>query len=256
MSISFCWQTWRPDSNCLLESIESVLALGVPPEHCHVWERKDKPLHGIMQEWLDKTGIKRGWSVYHNVKKFEDCYERLKVISLTGKRFKTDYVLRIDSDTVLCNAQRINEAVRDEVPAMSWSWPGVALAGCCSLQRTGVASEMLMLMQQWGRCITPGTTGDNIIAYLLERFFGGHRKHYFDPTGGFGKAWRYDDKHDDARRFASSFDFVTFGNRFLACECDGKAIPDCDAYDECAIAMAKFRGVLSTIEGREPFNLD
>ena len=155
------------------------------------------------------------------------CYR--EVIAATG----ADYVLKVDSDTIVVKTSRLRAAAADGVAAAGWVWGGWEFGGCCALISRRAANEVLRVATEEK---LPCRCPEDVTTARIAARVGDVRRWPYNEQGGFGAGYRYGitPLEEHARRF----DMVTFGNRHLL------AGSDCDRREKVALTMARFRRVL------------
>jgi len=234
--------SWSADAPCVLESAGRVLDSGVSADRvavAHCVDR-DKPLPEVTVNLLRRRGI--------NVIEHDYCHARsmegIRLLPVTLFRWaeiqKADYVVKVDSDTLVNRWDRVEKAVGDGVLAAAWAWPGTYWAGCCSLYSRR-ALKYLVCPKSYDRLQGYVTNEDRVIHYLLTREFGFDAIRYWwhDRSGGFARGWQYGKDPWTMEECAERFDVVTFGNRCrIPGGCKG------GKREEMARTMAKFRKAL------------
>jgi hypothetical protein len=144
-----------------------------------------------------------------------------------------DYVLKVDSDTIVVKTARLRAAAADGVAAAGWVWGGWEFGGCCALISRRAANEVLRVATEEN---LPCRCPEDVTTARIAARVGEVRRWPYNEQGGFGAGYRYGvtPLEEHARRF----DMVTFGNRHLL------AGSDCDRREKVALTMARFRRVL------------
>lgn len=145
-----------------------------------------------------------------------------------------DYVLKVDSDTVVRDASRIMRAAEDGVAAAAWTWHGWEFSGCCALISRSAVNHAVRLLANPPPWIGDRCPEDITIGRLAAEV-GEVRRFPYDPAGGFCAGYRYG--ATTFEEYARRFDVVTFGNRHLL---PGR---DCEKRERVALTMARFRRV-------------
>lgn len=251
--LSYCWQSWGPDANILLESIGAALDLGADPRACSVWEHNWKPFNAAARAWILDRGIHIEESTYEKNKSLDDFCERLRVMRETAGRADSEYVIRIDSDTVVGNAEQINKGIEDGIAIMGAAWVGSGIAGCASLHSVEALDLMLGLCKKFKHDLKGSMKGDELLDYIALRWFPSTtRRLWFNPDGGYLKGWQFN--RDDPAEYARSYNVVSFGKHLA---CGGiriiNSVKNCDRHEQVGIAMRKFRNELPSVLGRQPF---
>lgn len=160
------------------------------------------------------------------------CHRRALGVS------RADYVLEVDSDTIVRRTDRILIAASAGVAAAAATWPGCPFAGCCALiSRRAIhhAAKVLENPPAWigERCPEDATIG------RIAADVGEVRRFPYNAKGGFAAGYRYGET--TLEEYAKRFDVVTFGNRHL--------IPgrDCERRERVAITMSRFRRISSGV---------
>ena len=147
-----------------------------------------------------------------------DCFKGMlksyhKIFAATG----TTHVFKLDSDTLVQDAGRIREAIRDNVSAAASSNPDCHFYGCAMVVSRRLVYSIGSHIERWGGM--PGFANRD----LCEDLAFGHmsdvlnlgetRRWQYSPTGSYLAGWQFNPAKTDL--YKTCFDVVTFGNRHL-----------------------------------------
>lgn len=147
-----------------------------------------------------------------------DCFKGMlksyrKIFAATG----TTHVFKLDSDTLVQDAGRIREAIRDNVSAAASSNPDCHFYGCAMVVSRRLVYSIGSHIERWGGM--PGFANRD----LCEDLAFGHmsdvlnlgetRRWQYSPTGSYLAGWQFNPDKTDL--YKTCFDVVTFGNRYL-----------------------------------------
>lgn len=235
--------TFAGDGAAAMMAGKSAIAAGLGPVFIEI--DGAKPLTPEMRAAMKRQGFRVRETMFPRNKGIRgiDCYRGLLgSYSYALRDTGASHVLKLDSDTLVFRADRIKQAVADDVAAASMRTDGYRFYGCAMVLSSRLVSGIAAHVQRWKGI--PGhrnhdlsediATGD--MADLLD--IGEVRRWPFDPAGGYCAGWRYDDTPPEVYR--ERFDVVTFGNRHLL---TGK---DCERRDKVAETMARFTVATST----------
>lgn len=248
MTPTFVWLTCTNDGGSALQSILSVLNLGASPSDCHVVQTRDRELHEHHRRIIEDLGIEIITSSYRR-SDTKPCFKALfAVLCRIARDNNSDYIVQLDSDTLLTRLDSIQEAIEDNVPAMAGTWPTVPFAGCAWLCRAdalfAIAKEITGPM--WDD-IPWSMPDDTLTGQALDRVYGREniRRHSIRPSGGYVGSWHYRNEKRELCDLAA-FDVVTFGNRGLI-DWKGRALRDV-----VAETMLQFRKILISASSPTP----
>lgn len=170
MSLTFAWMTHRNDGGCLVQSVRSVLGLGVDPGACFVYEQIGREL---LPEHRDQVA---GWGVgirsgrYTRRDLYADYIGRLRAILETGG----EWIYNVDSDTVINSLGPVTEVMASEAVAAAAAWPGVPFSGCSSIFRASAGRVVLadLLEKNSLKLKDRGMASDTALCKMLEAHFG------------------------------------------------------------------------------------
>lgn len=147
-----------------------------------------------------------------------DCFKGMlksyrKIFAATGAA----HIFKLDSDTLVQDAGRIREAVRDNVSAAASSNPACHFYGCAMVVSRRLIYSIGSHIDRWGGM--PGFANRD----LCEDLAFGHmsdvldlgetRRWQYSPTGSYLAGWQFDPAKTEL--YKTCFDVVTFGNRHL-----------------------------------------
>ena len=138
--IKFVWTTYRWDAGCCLQSVKSVLDLGISPKQMVVYVQDSKPLLNKDEDEFRKLGVKLEIGQYAR----RDTL--LDVVSRFSYAANTDFELAwlLDSDVVVNDLSSAEEVLNGGYAAGACSWEGCEFSGCSMLIRPEVATQCIM----------------------------------------------------------------------------------------------------------------
>ena len=235
--------TFADDGAAAMMAGKTALAAGLGPVFMEV--DGAKPLTSEMRAAMKRQGFRVRETMFPRTKGIRgiDCYRGLLgSYSYAMRDTGASHVLKLDSDTLILRADRIKQAVADDVAAASMQTEDYRFYGCAMVLSFRLVHSIAAHVQRWkglpghrNRDVSEDlATGD--MADLLE--LGEVRRWQFDPAGGYCAGWQYDGK--PAAIYRERFDVVTFGNRHLLA---GK---ECERRDQVAATMAEFTAAASS----------
>lgn len=235
--------TYSLDGPCAIEAAGALRDSGFA--RVFVFEDAHRPLEPATRSAIAKHAVML--KSYHPnpggqyglecLKGIISCHAR--ALDLSG----ADYVLEVDSDTIVHRTGRIIQAAKDGVSAAAMSWPGCSFAGCCALISKRTIHHAVKLLADpppWidrERCPEDSTIGK------IADGVGTVVRWPYCESGGFGAGYRYGTT--PLSEYARRFDVVTLGNRAL--------IPGrpCEKRETVAVAMSRLRAEYRRLEERE-----
>lgn len=160
-------------------------------------------------------------------------------------RTHATHLLRLDSDTIINRADKLHQAVADNVCAGAWTATVHNFYGCCCILSRRLIEGIISHLNQFNGI--PGQSNSVLVedratgemAQALN--LGEVRLWPYVREGGFGAGWQYHKANSDLREYHRRYDVITFGNRYL--------LPgtDCEARDQVGITMLDYvRNILPT----------
>lgn len=205
MALRFAWATFDHDGECCMESVRSVLRLGVRPEACTIGEMPGRELRGPERAALEAMGVQDFRpSGYTRRNTMGDKAGRLRLIAEAGE--SAEWVLNVDSDTTLQSLDPVLRVMDSgRYVAAATSWPGVPFAGCCSLYRPPAARRCLEALEGENPLGFPpqGGPDDTAAGEMLDHLYGAEQVCRWSREEMLGMWW-FDAARDDAeeiRRF-------------------------------------------------------
>lgn len=194
-NLHFVWVTHRTDGGCLLQSVRSVLALGVAPARCWVGQQVGRELEPGHAARLRAAGVTVFDSRYARTESYADHLSRIRAILHPADDGVEGWTYNIDSDTVLSSlhpALRVMET--DAVVAAAAAWEGVPFAGCACLLRWDAARAVHADLRDHNTLAFPGgpgLVGDDTAHGLLLRHLYGPERVVAWPIGTYLRRYRY-----------------------------------------------------------------
>lgn len=147
-----------------------------------------------------------------------DCFKGMlesyrRIFATTG----ATHVFKLDSDTLVQDAGRIREAVRDNVSAAASSNPDCHFYGCAMVVSRRLAYSIGTYIDRWDGM--PGFANrdlceDLAFGHMSDKLnLGETRRWEYDPAGSYLAGWQFNP--EKTALYKTKFDVVTFGNRHL-----------------------------------------
>jgi len=234
--------TWSLDAPCVLESVGALIDGGKDPAEIAV---AHNPERGLPTRTTDLLRSSRVSIIEHDYahRRTPEDFTRLQT-SLLGWAMvhDTEYVLKLDSDTIIRRWGHIEDAVKERRLVATPAWPGNLFVGCCSLYSKD-ALRVLSRVDSYNALEGHMTNEDQAFHYVLAKVFGPEAIHnwWYRKMGGLIKGWRYTKEEFTMEDYADRYDVVTFGNRK---QVDGKCTGE--KHEIVAKTMAEFRNVLAS----------
>ncbi len=234
-SARYVWNTWLPDAECLVQSVRSVVGLGVDPAHCIIGDRVGKELEEEHWRQLAALGVRaRLVNAYTRRNTYADKIARLTLIT----RHEAEWCVNLDSDTVVNSFRPHQEAAAVEgLVAAAPSWPGCPFAGCASLYRREAALAILEELQLRNPLGFPSRGGpdDRAAWEMLCWRYGPERVRQLT---GIAAGWRFREE-ERTQAELEAFPVIHFGQRSLAKEA-ARGMPGVNHRGAVAAAMRAF----------------
>lgn len=235
--------TYSPDGPCALEAAGALVDAGFPV--IYVAEDAFRPLLQETRAAMLDLGC-RCMQTHHQPSKagqygrvvltgIADTYGR--IVEETG----TDYLYKVDSDTIVNRTDRMREAAGAGVAAAGWAWLGWGFSGSCSLISRRAAAAIREACYAAGPLpagLSDAACPEDLASATIARTVGDVWIWPYDPAGGYGAGYQYHHATIDLAEYARRFDCVTFGNRSML-----EGTP-CDRRAQVALTMAEYRRVL------------
>lgn len=253
MKIATVIFTFSCDHACAVQASESAFDAGLGP----VWVFEDgaSPLPGETAALLRTAGCRVERTAFprmsnlRGVEAFRgmlDCYDR--VLKFTG----ASHVLKLDSDTMVVSAARINKAANDDVALAAMRsdrYPFFGMAMLLSRRLVDLIGDKVSGDGGIEGFDSRNFPEDIVTGTLATRFQCGEVRSWdYDPAGGFGAGYAYSEAKVGLDEYARRFDVVTFGNRHLI---PGDE-PSCTKRAKVAETMLEFRRILDRKRHGQP----
>jgi hypothetical protein len=210
--------TFGPDGPAALLAAKSAARAGLGPVHIEVDGKNPVPPE-VWRE-MEDAGFRVSSTDFPTPFRLLglDCFKGMlksyrKIFAATG----ATHVFKLDSDTLVQDAGRIREAVRDNVSAAASSNPDCHFYGCAMVVSRRLVYSIGSHIDRWGGM--PGFANRD----LCEDLAFGHmsdvlnlgetRRWQYSPTGSYLAGWQFDPTKTEL--YKANFDVVTFGNRHL-----------------------------------------
>lgn len=170
MKTSFVWYTFTNDGGCCLQSVGSVLDLGVSPEDCTVFVQRGKPLHAKDVGGFDVLGVKIVEGRYARKDTFFDTVAKFRSISSV----KGEIVWGVDSDVVINDLSPSKEVFDGGYVAGAAHWKGCEFSGCSNMIRPEIAEACLrdLLEKNTPKLPAKGVPDDVMMGMTLDALYG------------------------------------------------------------------------------------
>ena len=242
--------TYAADGPCALEAVGALFDAGFPV--VYVAEDAFRPLLDETRYAAETLGAKfipthyqatnggqYGRAVLAGI---ADAYA--KVIEDTG----ADYVLKVDSDTVVAKTCRLRAAAAAGVAAAGWAWMGWEFSGCAALISATTVAELLRVCygtEPLPRGLADADCPEDVATSVIARGVGEVLIWPWCIEGGYGSAYQYQHAKGPLEEYARRYDICTFGNRHLL-----PGTP-CDQRAHVALTMAEYRRVLRSMDSSQ-----
>lgn len=212
--------THKPDSSCVVEAAGAAMEAGLKAPW--IFNDSRDPLDDLTVFCLKQMGC----TVRNFTRKTtiagqygRDCaFGIAEAYNEVLNTTKDDYVIKLDSDTVVLKLDRYNKAVQDEVLAAGWAWEGWVYSGCsCLVSRRGVdrLMEFHLNNEPLPRGLSAEYCPSDVLEYAVLKTLELPRIWPYDEKGGFGAGYLYRNSRVTLAEYARRFDVVTFGQRYL-----------------------------------------
>lgn len=230
--------TFGPDGLAALMAAESAKKVGLGPIYIEVDGKN--PVTPEMFRNMQECGFRVGYTDFPTPFRLLglDCFKGMlksyrRIFAETG----ATHVFKLDSDTLVQDAGRIREAVRDDVSAAASSNPDCHFYGCAMVVSRRLTEAIEDHIERWGGM--PGFANrdlceDLAFGHMSDKLgLGETRRWQYSPTGSYLAGWQFNPKK--TQLYKTNFDVVTFGNRHLL---TGKP---CEQRDKVTQAMFEYR---------------
>ncbi len=210
--------TFGPDGEAALLAAKSAARAGLGPVYIEV-DGKNPVSHEVWREMEDAGFLVSSTDFPTPFRLLGiDCFVGMlksyrKIFSATG----ATHIFKLDSDTLVQDAERIREAVQDNVSAAASSNPACHFYGCAMVVSRRLVYSIGSHIDRWGGM--PGFANrdlceDLAFGHMSDKLnLGETRRWQYSPTGAYLAGWQFDPAKTEL--YKTNFDVVTFGNRHL-----------------------------------------
>lgn len=203
------WTTHEYDGACCVQSVRSILALGVDPLDMAVGVTRGKPLTKEIASTLDEMGVSWIDSRYTRRDTYGDKINMLQMLT----DHDHEWVLNMDSDTVVNDWGPIEEVRQSDAVGAAFSWPACNFAGCCSMYRVSAAKRILKDLREDNTLKLGKGPEDVAFGRLFDHFYGVDSVARWDHSG-LGWYFFKDDSWEELRSKVA----IHFGQKAAARE--------------------------------------
>ena len=209
MITKFIWNATNVDYECCLQSVASVLDLGVTPSDCTVLITRGRELDEVATQKFTDLGVAVREGLYTRRNKFTDVVARFNECIVDG----ADVVWHLDSDVIVNNLKPLEYFHNSDVVALAAAIPTYDFYGCSFIMKCSAATTCLADLLEHNTADLPPSAGfadDKQMGMVLDSVYG--RSLVARITHADQWCYRFDKEWSSITRV----DWVHFGQRALA----------------------------------------
>jgi len=152
-----------------------------------------------------------------NLRGINCIYGMLQIFRRILRKTGATHLVKMDSDTILVSGDTIKLAAQKDPVLFGWSSPKYEFHGSTYLISDSLVEGMIRFISRWQGIPglqNPSVAEDLAMFRMAVLFKGGDvLVSKYDPDGGFGAFWCWQDPEKYHEIFSSRFQSVSFGNR-------------------------------------------